>query len=261
MGAFEDYRESVTNAREWFDRTHASVVASCNVLNQGFVELGRCLQLGRDAENHTHVSLGPLLFILQRQAFVAMDTLASRQAYQSWLLVRPGIESGLVIGKWLDSVENYNIWNERAKHPKRYAKEYQGQNLRSVSLPRSTEFQSSLKTINDLFAHPNPDYYLRHTEARPADHGNIILELKFFDSDEFHWASVLGMLHLLILMQDSIARAFAERFVNIDHYPDHYGLSRFQHDNRAAAVKAAEGGTLIAQVINDIGLWHLASGA
>lgn len=83
MAAFEDYRAAVATNRAWFDQHHGDVVASCNVLNDGFGELGRCLQIGRDNEGHTHVSLMPLLLILQRQAFVALDTLASRQAYQA----------------------------------------------------------------------------------------------------------------------------------------------------------------------------------
>lgn len=261
MGAFEQYRASVSAARTWFNENHANVLDSCNVLNKGFTELGRCIQIGRDAQNNTHVSLLPLLMILQRQAFVAIDMLASRQAYQAWLVVRPGIESGLFVGKWLDNVDNYGVWIERAKDPKRYAKEYSGAKLRSKSLTKSAELQTSLKTINDLFAHPNPDYFLRHVKTQPTEDGSIYLELKFFDWDEFHWASVLGMLHLLLVMQDSLARAFAQVFVNVEHDPDGYGLRAFQRLNQDAAGQAAGEGPLMSQIVYDIGLWRLASKA
>jgi hypothetical protein len=260
MSAFQEYRTSVAEAREWFEKSHSAVFSSYDVLNQGFVELSRCLQLGRDSSDKTHISLAPLLFILQRQAFVALDSLASRQAYQAWLIVRPGIESALFIGKWIDDIENYRIWDAREQDPKRYTREYSGNKLRSDSLPCSAEIQTSLKTINDLFAHPNPDYYQRHTSVRPV--GEMVqLELKFFDSDEFHWASVLGMLHLLIRIQDSLARAFAGLFVNIEHSPDRYGLKGFVVQHRRAALEAAKAGKLESQVINEIGLWHLAADA
>lgn len=258
MGAFDDYRAAVAKAREWFNDAHPGVLASCDVLNNGFTELGQCLRVGRDADGDSHVSLAPLLLILQRQAFVALDSLASRQAYQAWLLVRPGLESGLFIGKWLDDVANYTVWNERAQNPKRYAREYSGERLRSKSLPRSDALQTSLKTINDLFAHPNPDYYLRHTQTRPIGTDSILLELTFFDSDDFHWASVLSMLHLLILMQDSLARAFAARFVNVDVEPDGYGLAEFQRRHRTAAREAALGRSELRQLVDEIGLWRLA---
>src|SRR5688572_25036823 len=109
MSAFAHYRQSVEGARAWFNENHGSVLTACDVLNEGFGQLGRCLQVGRDCDNHTHISLAPLLLILQRQSFVALDMLASRQAYQAWLVVRPGIESGLFIGKWMDDVENYLV--------------------------------------------------------------------------------------------------------------------------------------------------------
>ena len=261
MAAFEDYRAAVAANRAWFDQHHAAVVASCSILNDGFGELGRCLQIGRDKEGYTHISLAPLLLILQRQAFVALDTLASRQAYQAWLLVRPGIESGLIIGKWLDSVENYDIWQRRKENPKAYATEYSGAKLRSKSLPRSKQLQIALKTINDLFAHPNPDYYGRHTETRPTDDDQILLELQFFDSSEFHWASVLAMLHLLISMQDSLAQAFGDRFINLDHKPEGYGLSGFEAVHCEAAWEVALSHPTMSPIIYDIGLWRPAPNA
>jgi hypothetical protein len=256
MSEFADYRAAVAANRAWFNQHHAAVVESCDLLNRGFIALGEVLRLGRDADGHSHISLAPLLLILHRQAFVALDTLASRQAYQAWLLVRPGVESGLIIGKWLDNVENFAIWTNRKKEPQRYAKEYSGTKLRSNSLPQSAALQIALKTINDLFAHPNPDYYGRHTETKPLKDGQILLEVQFFDSEQFHWASVLGMLHLLIAIQDSLARAFANRFINVNHDPDMYGLSGFQSTHLDDARKAAEVDYRLAPIIYDIGLWR-----
>ena len=255
MGAFKRYRESVEESRAWFFEQHAAVAASFEVLNSGFDELGRCLQLGRDANNKTHVSLAPLLLIAQRQAFLALDALASRQAYQAWVLVRPEIEAALVMGKWMEDLANFHIWDQRSADPQAYRKAYTGKALVSSALPRSFEIQVSLKTINDLFLHPNPEYYLRHTGITELDDGNIELKLRFFDDDEVHWASILGMLHLLIVVQESLAWMFGSKFVNLDIRPDCYGLASFEAAHAHAAAQAASSGTTAAVIVHDIGLW------
>jgi hypothetical protein len=256
MGAFEQYRESVEESRAWFFRQHAAVAASFEVLNTSFDELGHCLQVGRDSNNKTHLSLAPLLLIGQRQAFLALDALASRQAYQAWVLLRPGVEAALVMGKWMEDLENYKIWNRRAADPNAYRKAYTGKALVSSVLPRSSEIQESLKTINDLFLHPNPDYYMRHTAISEMADGVVELKLRFFDDDEFHWASILGMLHLMIVMQESLARMFGAKFVNLDVRPDRYGLSRFEAAHAGAAATAAKSDATVTTLIYDIGLWQ-----
>jgi hypothetical protein len=255
LGAFDQYRESINESRAWFFREHAAVAESFEVLNAGFDELGRCLQVGRDENNKTHISLAPLLLIGQRQAFLALDALASRQAYQAWVLARPGIEAALVMGKWMEDLANFHIWNQRSTDPQAYRKAYTGKALVSSVLPRSSEIQASLKIINDLFLHSNPEYYLRHTGITELADGNLELKLRFFDDDEVHWASILGMLHLLIVVQESLARMFGSKFVNLDVRPDRYGLTAFEAAHAPAATQAARSDATAGVIIHDIGLW------
>lgn len=246
---------SLDGCRAWFLENHGGIVASFQVLDTGFTELTRNLQVGRDANNKTHISLAPLLMILQRQSFVALDALSSMQAYQAWVLIRPGLESALVMGKWMEDVAHFHTWDRRLEDREKYSKTYSGKALRSTSLPRSAELQSALKAINDSFAHPNQDYYLRHVGVAELEGGNIELKLHFFDDDSFHWASVLSLLHLLIVTQDSLARMFAKRFVNLDIRPDRYGLSGFEDQHRDAAQIAAAVGPTEAYIIRELGLW------
>jgi hypothetical protein len=250
------YRASVDAARAWFTLHHSAVDDSFEVLNSRFEELGKCLQHGRDAQNHTHVSLAPLLLICQRQAFIALDLLRSRQAYQAWLILRPGIEAVLIMGKWVEDVRQYLIWQNRHKNKKEYSKQYSGSGLETKALPNSKQIRRSLSTINDYFAHPNTDYYFRHTKLTDLEDENIELELKFFDDDGFHWASVLGMLHLLITVQESIAKMFFLTFVNVDVRPEGYGLKVFEDAHNGAATTAARRGSIERAIIYDIGLWN-----
>lgn len=227
------------------------------LLDTGFTELARTLQVGRDANDKTHVSLAPLLMTLQRQSIVALDALSSMQAYQAWVLVRPGLEGALYTGKWMEDAANFHIWDRRFEDPERYRQAYSGRALRSTSLPRSAELQGALRAINDSFAHPNQDYYLRHVGVAELEDGNIELKLYFFDGDSFYWASVLSLLHLLIVTQDSLARMFAKRVVNLDIRPDRFGLSSFEDQQREAARAAAAVGPTEASLIRDLGLWDL----
>jgi hypothetical protein len=205
--------------------------------------------------NKTHVSLVTLLWICQRQAFVALDSLASRQAYQAWLLLRPGIESVLIMGKWVEDVANFHVWQNRFSSPKKYRKKYSGRALASRVLPRSAEIQKSLSTINDHFVHPNFEYYMRHTRVAERENRSVQVTLRFFEDDEFHWASVLGMLHLLIVIQQSLSMMFADTFVNVEVGPEGYGLEQFERLHWQQALEVAGTGTTASMIIHDIGLW------
>jgi hypothetical protein len=256
LGTLHEYRRSLESSRAWFLEHHAAVLTSFQMLDVGFGTLASNLQIGRDANDETHVSLAPLLLILQRQSFVALDALSSMQAYQAWVLIRPGLESALFMGKWMEDLANYHVWENRFKDPDTYRKTYSGRALQSKSLPRSDELQRALKGINDSFAHPNQDYYLRHVRLSTLEGGNFMLKLHFFDDDSFHWASVLSLLHLLIVTQEALARMFAERFVNLDIRPERYGLTAFENQHRQQASDAAAVGKVEAYLLRDLGLWN-----
>lgn len=255
MSALDEYRASLDGMRNHFLAQQPMVVEAFRILGSGFDALSEALQHGRDSDDKTHVSLAPLLFILQRQVFVALDALSSQQAYQAWVLLRPGIECPLIMGKWMDDVRNYHIWVERRSNPKAYRDTYSGRGIISTSLPRAADIQAALKAINDSFLHPNPDYYSRHTRLRELDGGSIELKVEFFDDESFHWSSVLAILHLLIVVQESIGSMFDSRFANV-HLPiENFGRSGFVQNHESAAAKAADAGPEDAYVIHDLGLW------
>ena len=261
MGSLDEYRESLRSSREWFDKNLGRVNDSFQVLDNGFNSLATLLREGRDAEGHSHISLAPFLLLMQRQSFVALDALSSMQAYQAWVLLRPGLECALIMGKWLDDVGNYHIWLKRYEDPQAYQRAYSGKRMASRSLPRAKDLQQVLKAINDSFVHPNPEYYVRHMTVKSLEAGETELRLDFFDEHEFHWASVLGLLHLLIVTQVSLGKMLDDRFVNVGIEHEHFGLAGFeaQHGGQAAAVAAV--GVRERHIIRDLGLWDLESEA
>ena len=104
---------------------------------------------------------------MQRQSFVALDALSSMQAYQAWVLLRPGLECALIMGKWMDDNANYHIWINRLQDPEAYRTTYSGKKMVSRSLPRSRDLQQVLKAINDSFVHPNPEYWATERKDLP----------------------------------------------------------------------------------------------
>ena len=95
------------------------------------------------------------------------------QSYQSWVLLRPAIESALIMGRWLDNFNNFEVWKDHPDSWKNYKNIYQGKNLVSDSLPKSTDIQNVLKHINDDFMHTNPSYYQRHSQIVDLNEKNV----------------------------------------------------------------------------------------
>lgn len=181
MGTFAEYLEALERNRALFRKANPSVHEAVEVSVRAFDGLAQQLRDGRDVNGNTHVSLGPLLFIFQRQAMAAYVALASNQAFVAWGLLRTGIEAALVIGKWVDDKANADVWSDRDANRKAYAALYQGKALQSAALPRSDRIQSALARINDLFLHPNRSYYYRHLELNDLADGATEMTLNFFD--------------------------------------------------------------------------------
>ena len=66
--------------------------------------------------------------------------------------------------------------------------------------------------INDDFVHANVYYFSRHLGVEVADPVNVGLWLDYFDRDEPLGANLLSFLHLLLVMQRSLADLFAKLF-------------------------------------------------
>lgn len=222
-----------------------------------FAALGEQLRNGRDSNGKTHISLAPFFFIIQRQTTAAFDALSANQAYAAWVAMRTGVESALIIGKWVDDKRNADIWEERATDRKAYQNAYQGTALRSSSLPRSTDIQRALSAINDRFLHPNPDYYRRHLSAENTSPGEILLELNFFDDESAVAVGLLGILHLNAVIQDSLAKLFGNLFTGASRF--HVGLADLEANGLAFRIAAGRRDPEAESILREIGLWPAAT--
>jgi hypothetical protein len=199
-----DYQTAASKNQNIFLLNHSYAFHAFGGLNDNFDVLGRILQTKRNSKGKTHVSFIPFLLLMQRQALSAFQSLWSHQSYQAWVLLRPALESALIMGKWVDNTDNATLWNRRREDPEKYRKEYSGKKLISKSLPNAAEIRAVLGRINDDFMHLNADYYSRHMEMRPAGPDAYNVLVQYFDADQDHAAHLLAFLHLVGVCQDAV---------------------------------------------------------
>jgi hypothetical protein len=202
--AILNYQAAAARNRDIFLLNHAYAFHAFGGLNDNFEILGHILQTGRNANGKTYVSFVPFLLLMQRQSLSAFQLLWSHQSYQAWVLLRPALESALIMGKWVDSTANARLWERRREEPDKYRNEYSGKKLISKSLPEAAAIQSVLGRINDDFMHLNADYYSRHMQMRPEGSNAYNVLIQYFDADDDHAAHLLAFLHLLGQCQDSV---------------------------------------------------------
>ena len=166
---FLEYRSAIVYNSHAFSIEHSDLLKVFFSIDGNFDVLLQMLSTLRDDGRKSHVSEIPWVFLLQRQAYNAFEAVCVGQCHQTWLLIRPGIEGALIIGKWVDDVHNARIWEHREEDPESYRKAYSGKGLRSKSLPDAERIQTVLKTINDRFVHANISYYQRHLQVETAD--------------------------------------------------------------------------------------------
>ncbi|MGH2397985.1 MAG: hypothetical protein ACRDFW_13630 [bacterium] len=209
---FLEYRSALAYNRDVFSVEHGDLLKAFVAIDNNFPALVELPRTRRDRNGKAHVSLLPFMLLLQRQAHAAFDVLSADQSYQAWLLLRPGIEAVLIIGKWIDDPQNARIWQNRDKDPGAYQKTYTGKGLRSTSLPGSEQIQAVLRTINDRFVHANLDYYHRHLNVGAGDPGYVNVLLNYFEDDTLQLVNVFAFLHLLLVMQEGLLALFNRLF-------------------------------------------------
>jgi len=191
---------------------HGEVVKAFVAIDGNFHTLLQLLGTKRDHNGKSYVSLIPFLFLLQRQARSAFEALSAFQSYQAWVLLRPGIEAALIIGKWVDDPHNAEVWKKRESDTQAYQKMYTGKGLRSKSLPDSELIQGVLRKINDGFVHANPDYYRRHLNIDQAHPDFLRMLFQYFDDDSLLLVNVFAFLHLLLVVQQALLSLFNKLF-------------------------------------------------
>lgn len=215
MSDFLGYRAVRSHNRETFLLNYANLIRAFVLLDESFTVLAASLNR-RDKTGSAHVSLIPLLLLMQRQSRSSFDAISSHQSYEGWVLLRPAIEATLIMGKWMDRPEMARIWANRFKDAKRYRQEYSGgDKLRSQSLPRSVQIQGVLGKVNDNFLHPNPDYVLRHLDASPVGDAHIGLQVNYFDTQTQTAVNALAWLHLISVIQDSCREMLLQVFASV----------------------------------------------
>jgi hypothetical protein len=139
----------------------------------------------------------------------SFETLTTFRSYDTWMLLRPGIESVLIMGKWIDDPENAAIWGARATRKTEYIKAFSGKGLISSALPRAVALKTVLDRLNDEFVHANEPYYHRHTTIQEAGPGHVYLGVDFFDGTEDAEVHTVAFLHLVAAMVDSMDEMLA----------------------------------------------------
>jgi hypothetical protein len=181
-----EYRSALAFNREIFLLNFGAQFHAFRQIDENFVALTRPAEMKPGRDGRSSAGFLPPMLLLRRQANVAFDSLSSHQSYQAWVLLRPGLEASLMVGKWLDDPKTFEIWKRRLDEPRAYSDTFSGKNLRSKSLDRSRDLQSVLRRINDDFMHANPTYYRRHMDRVDGLSSDVTLLLQYFDDAPDH---------------------------------------------------------------------------
>lgn len=248
------YRAAVKQNCEVFLVNHTIDFTTFSRIDRSFDELLHLIHGRRTAEGKSQFSLLPMLMLMQRQARVAFDAMSTCQSYQAWVMLRVALEAALVVGKWFDDSKNVEIWKNRVEDPGAYQHAFSGRKLCSSSLHRSSDLQRVLRRVNDLYVHPNPDYCLRHLRSLSVGQDERVLALHYFDSESELEAHVVSFLHLLIIIQDSIAKLLMSLFQDLQV---DVGLESFESVYAERAQVAAAQSVPIQALLTELGLWKL----
>lgn len=231
-----EYRAVRSANRDVFLLDHRDFFETNENLHIGLGALAGGLRGKRDIDGKTYASFVPFIALMQRQLFSAFDHLASYQAYQAWVMIRPAVEIPLIMKKWIDDPACAEVWKNRQNDPKQYAAEYSGKKMRSAGLPRSDEIQRVLKVLNDNFTHPNPFYYHRHLSLTPVEFGAVSIRVEYFDEQDTIEAHVLAILHLVAVLHDSTREILMRLVSGIPSSIEHVPRIEDRFGSRACAI-------------------------
>lgn len=253
LNAILEYRGAIEYNRTIFLLNHAWAFNAFSAMDMGFSRLGNLLEKFRGPEGKSRVSFIPFLLLMQRQARNSFERLSSLQSYEAWVLLRPYLESALLLGKWTDDIGFAKIWENRATDRDAFRREYSGKKLRSKSLARSDELQQVLSRINDDFMHANSAYYTRHMTERSLDENNVRIIVNCFDTPVDNEAHTLAQLHLLVLVQELVLALFTSIFGEIPIKT--MGLSSFEKLSEQRVRNLLGNSPQHEAILQELGLW------
>jgi len=195
----------------------------------------------RDIHGNTQMSFLPFLFLMQRQARNALDSLLASLGYQAWVILRPAIESALIMGKWMDDPHNAEVWKDRDNHGKEYMKLYWGKGLISNALSHSGTIQKVLsRIINDDFVHTNYEYFRRHCGAVQDDPNSVLLLFRSNDAITTLEVHLISFLHLTRVVACGVGQMLSALFPQLAELDDSSGAVRYEYRSRLLELIKAE---------------------
>jgi hypothetical protein len=200
-----EYRAALARNRDTFLIEHGRLLKAFSCILENFELMFERLSTARDLSGKSQISLIPFVALLQRQVTAAFEAFASFQSFHGWVIIRPGIEAALVVGKFVDDRKFFQIWMNRITDRKAYRNSFTGSALVSKSLPSSASIQAVLSTVNDDFVHANPEYYNRHLELTEGGTDHLNIAVTYFDDSANNLAHTLAFLHLALIIQESLA--------------------------------------------------------
>ena len=249
-----EYHSARSYNREVFLIEHSGLMKTFVAIDGNFHTLLQLPGTKRDHNGKSHVALIPFILLLQRQAQSAFEAFSAYQSYDAWVLLRPGIEAALIVGKWVDDPKNAAIWKNRESDPHVYQKTYTGKGLRSKSLPNSEFIQGVLRKINDGFVHANPDYYRRHLDVNPPHPNYVNMLLQYIDDDTLLVVNAFAFLHLLLVVQQALLSLFNKLFSCDLALPSPLGL--FDRTYGAKIRELADSTEEWRTLLRELGIWN-----
>lgn len=235
-------------SRDTFLLNHASdfgrFESQVNSFNECWKEFGRT----KDSQGGSHAGLLVLSSIVQRHAVLAFQALSSYQSFLAWMTLRPGLEAFLFIGKWVDDAHTARIWSARATDRKSYRKVFEGEGLKSRSIPECEALRSVLGKVNDSFMHPNPSFAYRDQASGPG-----YMSIQYLETDPvLHEAHLIAFLNLVDHLYTASCR-LREQVLGKTFVPE--GM-RVGETERKRAQVLADRDLDAKTILEDLGLWR-----
>lgn len=215
------YFEALATNADALTQQYPNECAAFRVIDSYFASMFGAITRLPMSSGKTLISFLPALALVQRQSRNAFVAFQSRQSYQAWQILRPGLEMVLVTGKWLDDKAFVDIWKNRTTDWESYRRAYTGKNLESANLPNSQEIRLALKSVNDDYMHSNDSFYHRHLGVEETE-DHYLLSIDYFDSPEDFPAHFYAFLHLVCLVVSSVGEMLALRYEHSEPFKTDY---------------------------------------
>ncbi len=253
MGELSDYYSVQISNRQVFDKNFPSDITEFNALLSRLQEIWARVGTVRGLSGQSHAGLLPFANLLLRHFIFGFEHLSCYQSFLAWLTFRPGLESLLIIGKFVDDPANAKIWLDREVNPGAYRQVFSGTALESRSLPKSAQFRQVLSRLNDQFHASKPRVHVPRIlccdDQRRANNRSAILRC---DSDlhEAHLLAYMNLTDIIVTSCNDLVNSICGA-TGIASQTQSYGSRGLQRAAQFSKEPTAK------KVLQDLGLWIL----